>query len=101
MQILDARQLGLKFICNVTYGYASASYSGRMPAVEIADSIVQSGRETLEKVWLSILSHIRKSTLSAGRALYQLFQEVGSASCLRGYRFTFRLPSWQDKSPGI
>lgn len=49
-RILDARQLGLKFIANVTYGYTSASYSGRMPAVEIADSIVQSGRETLEKV---------------------------------------------------
>ena len=49
-KILDARQLGLKFISNVTYGYTGASYSGRMPAVEIADSIVQSGRETLEKV---------------------------------------------------
>lgn len=49
-RVLDARQLGLKFIANVTYGYTSASYSGRMPAVEIADSIVQSGRETLEKV---------------------------------------------------
>lgn len=48
--ILNARQLGLKFIANVTYGYTSASFSGRMPAVEIADSIVQSGRETLEKV---------------------------------------------------
>ncbi|CAG8658610.1 12557_t:CDS:2, partial [Acaulospora colombiana] len=33
---------------NVTYGYTSATFSGRMPAVEIADSIVQSGRETLE-----------------------------------------------------
>ncbi|KAI0296211.1 hypothetical protein BC826DRAFT_1005902 [Russula brevipes] len=48
-KILDARQLGLKYIANVTYGYTSASFSGRMPAVEIADSIVQSGRETLEK----------------------------------------------------
>ncbi|EPQ60815.1 DNA/RNA polymerase, partial [Gloeophyllum trabeum ATCC 11539] len=48
-RVLDARQLALKFIANVTYGYTSATYSGRMPAVEIADSIVQSGRETLEK----------------------------------------------------
>ncbi|THH17005.1 hypothetical protein EW146_g3727 [Bondarzewia mesenterica] len=48
-RILDARQLGLKYISNVTYGYTSATYSGRMPAVEIADSIVQTGRETLEK----------------------------------------------------
>ncbi|OCH96164.1 hypothetical protein OBBRIDRAFT_816122 [Obba rivulosa] len=48
-RVLDARQLALKYIANVTYGYTSATYSGRMPAVEIADSIVQSGRETLEK----------------------------------------------------
>ncbi|CAK5264403.1 unnamed protein product [Mycena citricolor] len=48
-RVLDARQLGLKFIANVTYGYTSASFSGRMPAVEIADCIVQSGRETLER----------------------------------------------------
>ncbi|KAJ4484682.1 hypothetical protein C8J55DRAFT_26384 [Lentinula edodes] len=48
-RVLNARQLGLKYIANVTYGYTSASFSGRMPAVEMADSIVQSGRETLEK----------------------------------------------------
>jgi DNA polymerase zeta len=47
---LDARQLGLKLIANVTYGYTSASFSGRMPCVDIADSIVQMGRQTLEKV---------------------------------------------------
>lgn len=53
-RILDARQLSLKYICNVTYGYTSATFSGRMPAVEIADSIVQSGRETLEKAIMTI-----------------------------------------------
>lgn len=47
--LLNNRQLALKLIANVTYGYTSASYSGRMPCSEIADSIVQSGRETLEK----------------------------------------------------
>lgn len=46
---LDSRQLGLKMIANVTYGYASASFSGRMPCVDVADSIVQTGRETLER----------------------------------------------------
>lgn len=49
LKLLDARQLSLKFIANVTYGYTSASFSGRMPGVEIADSIVLSGRETLER----------------------------------------------------
>ncbi|KAJ2353699.1 DNA polymerase zeta, partial [Coemansia sp. RSA 2618] len=45
---LDSWQLGIKLIANVTYGYAGASFSGRMPCVDIADAIVQSGRETLE-----------------------------------------------------
>ncbi|KAJ3013423.1 DNA polymerase zeta [Thoreauomyces humboldtii] len=48
-RILEARQLSLKFIANVTYGYTGASFSGRMPCVEIADAIVQTGRATLEK----------------------------------------------------
>jgi DNA polymerase zeta len=48
-QLLNNRQLALKLIANVTYGYTSASFSGRMPCSEIADSIVQTARETLEK----------------------------------------------------
>jgi DNA polymerase zeta len=48
-QLLHNRQLALKLLANVTYGYASASFSGRMPCSEIADSIVQTARETLEK----------------------------------------------------
>ena len=48
-RLLNNRQLALKLIANVTYGYTSASFSGRMPCSEIADSIVQTGRETLEK----------------------------------------------------
>ena len=47
---MNARQLSLKFLANVTYGYTSATYSGRMPCVEVADTIVQCGRETLERV---------------------------------------------------
>lgn len=48
-QLLNHRQLALKLLANVTYGYTSASFSGRMPCSEIADSIVQTGRETLER----------------------------------------------------
>ncbi|KAL0387485.1 UNVERIFIED_CONTAM: DNA polymerase zeta catalytic subunit [Sesamum radiatum] len=46
--ILNARQLALKLIANVTYGYTAAGFSGRMPCAELADSIVQCGRRTLE-----------------------------------------------------
>uniref|UniRef100_A0A8D0DBP9 DNA polymerase zeta catalytic subunit n=1 Tax=Sander lucioperca TaxID=283035 RepID=A0A8D0DBP9_SANLU len=49
MRLLDARQLGLKLIANVTFGYTAASYSGRMPSVEVGDSIVHKARETLER----------------------------------------------------
>ncbi|KAL5965017.1 DNA polymerase zeta catalytic subunit [Taenia solium] len=48
-QLLDARQLGLKLIANVVYGYTAASFSGRMPCVEVGDSIVHKGRECLER----------------------------------------------------
>ncbi|ORY46574.1 DNA/RNA polymerase [Rhizoclosmatium globosum] len=48
LRILEARQLCLKLVANVTYGYAGASYSGRMPCAEIADSIVETGRRSLE-----------------------------------------------------
>ena len=47
-RVWDSRQLAIKFVSNVTYGYTSASFSGRMPCVEVADSIVQIGRATLE-----------------------------------------------------
>lgn len=47
--MLENRQLALKLLANVTYGYTSASFSGRMPCSDIADSIVQTGRVTLER----------------------------------------------------
>ncbi|GAA5899314.1 DNA-directed DNA polymerase [Sporobolomyces salmoneus] len=53
-KLLNARQLALKFLANVTYGYTSATFSGRMPAVEVADAIVQTGRETLERAIVTI-----------------------------------------------
>lgn len=34
-KILNAQQLGLKLIANVTYGYTSANFSGRMPCIEV------------------------------------------------------------------
>lgn len=36
LKLLDARQLGLKLIANVTFGYTAANYSGRMPSVEVS-----------------------------------------------------------------
>lgn len=57
LKCLNARQFGLKLIANVTYGYTAAGFSGRMPMAELADAIVQSGRETLESAIRLIKNH--------------------------------------------
>ncbi|XP_042428340.1 DNA polymerase zeta catalytic subunit-like isoform X2 [Zingiber officinale] len=56
-RIFNARQLALKLIANVTYGYTAAGYSGRMPCAELADSIVQCGRRTLEEAISFVNDH--------------------------------------------
>ncbi|CAH1777995.1 unnamed protein product [Owenia fusiformis] len=58
-RLLHARQLGLKLIANVTYGYTSASFSGRMPCIEVGDSIVRKARETLERA-ISLVENTKK-----------------------------------------
>ncbi|KAJ1651776.1 DNA polymerase zeta [Dispira simplex] len=54
---LDDYQLALKLLANVVYGYAGASFSGRMPCSDLADSIVQTGRQTLERAIATINNH--------------------------------------------
>ncbi|KAL9233295.1 hypothetical protein vseg_008315 [Gypsophila vaccaria] len=56
-RIFNARQLALKLIANVTYGYTAAGFSGRMPCAELADSIVQCGRRTLEHAISVVNTH--------------------------------------------
>eukprot|EP01012_Entosiphon_sulcatum_P069236 TRINITY_DN9991_c0_g1_i2.p1 TRINITY_DN9991_c0_g1~~TRINITY_DN9991_c0_g1_i2.p1 ORF type:complete len:1172 (-),score=139.32 TRINITY_DN9991_c0_g1_i2:3-3518(-) len=48
-RINDARQLALKLIANVTFGYTAASATGRMPCSDIADAIVLYARDALER----------------------------------------------------
>lgn len=49
IKLYNSRQLALKLIANVTYGYTSATFSGRMPNSDIADAIVSTGREILSQ----------------------------------------------------
>lgn len=58
-RLLNHRQYGLKMFANCTYGYCGATYSGRMPCSEIADSIVQTARRTLERSMAYIEAHPR------------------------------------------
>ena len=46
--VLDARQLAIKLLSNVMYGYTAASFSGRMPCSALADAIVSHGARTLD-----------------------------------------------------
>ncbi|KAJ1292324.1 hypothetical protein BS78_02G383800 [Paspalum vaginatum] len=65
-RIFNARQLALKLIANVTYGYTAAGFSGRMPCAELADSIVQCGRRTLEIA----ISFVNQHPLWKARVVY-------------------------------
>lgn len=65
-KVLHNRQLGLKLIANVTYGYTSANFSGRMPAVEIGDSVVSKARETLQRA----IELVEETTEWGARVVY-------------------------------
>ena len=56
-KFLHNRQLGIKSLANVIYGYTSAGYSGRMPNIEISDSILSIGRKMLG----TAIKHIEKN----------------------------------------
>ncbi|KAM7535525.1 hypothetical protein Aperf_G00000090701 [Anoplocephala perfoliata] len=87
-QLLDARQLGLKLIANVMYGYTAASFSGRMPCVEVGDSIVHKGRECLERAIQLVESDSSSQASWAGSKV--IYGDTDS--------LFVKLPSWVDKA---
>ena len=79
LQIFNARQLALKLIANVTYGYTAAGFSGRMPCAELADSIVQCGRRTLETAISFVNQHDKwKARVIYGDTDRYLFRYLSS-----------------------
>ena len=69
-RLLDARQLALKLVANVTYGYVAASYSGKMPCVDIADAIVSKGKETLERAIIQSTELLHAKGYTDARVIY-------------------------------
>ena len=47
-KFLHNRQLGIKTLANVIYGYTSAGFSGRMPNINISDTILSLGRQMIK-----------------------------------------------------
>uniref|UniRef100_A0A7E4W7G4 DNA polymerase n=1 Tax=Panagrellus redivivus TaxID=6233 RepID=A0A7E4W7G4_PANRE len=76
-RLLNARQLALKLIANVTYGYTSANWSGRMPCAEVADAIVSKGREALEKA-IQMIVDDAKSVLPKYRGAEVIYGDTDS-----------------------
>ena len=85
-RLLNARQLALKLVANTTFGYTAASYSGRMPCIEVADSIVMKGRETLERA----IQLVNSTPKWGGRVVYgdtdSLFVVLKGASKEEAFR---------------
>ena len=65
-RVLNARQLALKLTANVTYGYTAASFSGRMPCAELADTIVRIGRCSLLQAYAKIQTQWEKMEVVYG-----------------------------------
>ncbi|RKP26760.1 hypothetical protein SYNPS1DRAFT_13724, partial [Syncephalis pseudoplumigaleata] len=84
--LLEVRNLSLKFIANVMYGYMAASYSGRMPCVDLADAIVSYGRRLLE----GTIRWINETEPSSTRVVYgdtdSIFVGVQGASIGNAFR---------------
>jgi DNA polymerase zeta len=83
LKILDSRQLSLKLIANVTFGYTAANFSGRMPCVEIGDTIVRVARQTLENSIKYIQSinkkHACRVVYGDTDSLFVLFEKIPKA----------------------
>ena len=65
-----------------------------MPAVEIADAIVQTGRETLEKVRQVKRPFISVAHGGLGYWYDRRDDEVGGKGRVRRYRFFIHISSW-------
>ena len=91
-KIFDSRQMSLKLIANVTFGYTAANFSGRMPCVEVGDSIVRVAREALENSIKHI--HANYKTYRA-RVVYgdtdSVFVQFDRTTKLEAFDLSYRL----------
>ena len=90
LSILDARQAALKAFAACSYGYTAAHYSGRMPCVELADSIVECSRHILEFTLQHIANDYEELTVLYGDT-DSLFIRMPPASIKDCFEFAEKL----------
>ena len=95
---LNSQQFALKLIANVTYGYASASFSGRMPNVHLADAIVQVLMPLPSSSPLPLLFPSPSPPLSSP-LLARLISSAHLLSCRRGARRSSAQRRWSRRTP--
>jgi DNA polymerase zeta len=91
-KIFDSRQMSLKLIANVTFGYTAANFSGRMPCVEVGDSIVRIARQALE----NSIKHIHSSYAGcSARVVYgdtdSLFVQFHKTSKADAFKLSYEI----------
>ena len=65
-KLLKERQIALKMFMNVLFGYTGASFTGRMPCSEIADSVVEISKYCLRKS----IDYLNSHPVYKGKVIY-------------------------------
>lgn len=89
-RVLEARQLALKLFAACTYGYTSAHWTGRMPCVDVGDSIVECSRNILEFVLHYIETDYPELTVLYGDT-DSLFIKMPQGSKEESFKFAEKL----------
>jgi len=92
---LEARQLALKYVANVTYGYTSATFSGRCCCPPVADAIVGLARATLTNAINTANKWGQEETWKGAKVVYgdtdSLFIEMAGRSVKEAFEFGRKL----------
>lgn len=95
-RILHARQFALKMIANVTYGYTSAGFTGRMPCCEIADAIVQTVRQPRKStsVRVCVVASCLRGAARLCHAVCGFVYKQGRSTLEAAVRLVESKPAW-------
>ena len=85
-RVLEARQLALKLLANVIYGYTAATWTGRMPCSDLADAIVLLARNVLEQTIHSVNQNAEWGAFVVSGDTDSLFVHIKGATLPRAFQ---------------